>query len=789
LAQVWCRAQLEQTSASSRQAAELICQLSEIQTDWALTAPFGQGKQHWRSADATLTEFLQQQPQHPARLLVRLQQALNTAMQGEVEQLRAASRGGDRLDEPIRTLRLAAKRLDEIADRIEQYRQATDQTPAVFSKREFASLANRVALRQAETNLLLAGCHAEQSPDRDDALLAAAIAARELTARSLPERLRWQARLTLVETLRKLGKTEEATASLAKWQGEQPPPEFAARHSAEQWRLVQLKSGAAQGTQFLAAVPPAVRESPEVEIALLEDAVRRWRVASGIQKQTLNATIGEQVARVRSRHSGLWALRAEAISSDMLAEPVADGSIEALATSAERLYRLGRTSAAVDAYDRAAAVAYQSGARGRAFELALAAAAIRQSLEQWADASKRYRRAALTSSTHADAPTAHRLAVVCLSQALRHPASNATQDSLAPLWKAYFDLLEEHLATWPNSATASELRWWLADALTARQEWLRLAALMFQTPATDPRYGHSQTRLADAWSRRVSKVALLNDAARTKAAVAKAVDQLQPQILGASRRWPASWSDPQRHVAIELARLRIAYGKTAGDAEYAVRLMRAAIAGEPPAKEGWLKGASTLLAAGQIRLDDWQAAGKTLRRAPPASQAQALPLLHALREAMDAGAEQRQLAGELTLSVLDGLEPADSGRAEDWRLPFRTAALEAIGAGTDALDAARQLVQQQPSNAAAQIQLARLLSAAPDKESRLEALGLWRTIEHRSGRGDRRWFDARLARIRLLVALGQREQAIKLLKLTRVLHPKLGGMQREFDAAEQSLAQ
>ena len=783
LAEVWCQQQIQQADPGARRSAELVCLLSEIETDRALSARAGESAAHWQAADATLANFVQQQPGHPALILVRLQQALNTGLQGEVQQLRAASRGAGS-GQSIRTLRLAAKRLDAVATQIEQLRQVANRPEKSFSDRELTSLANRVALKLAECNLTIARSYPNQSADRDDALLSAAKMAGDLAARSLPDALLWQARLALVETLRMLGKPDEAAARLASWRGEAVPPELVARRAAEQWRLLQQTAGDAQAKQFIAVATPAVRNSPELLLAILEDAVRRWRVATGGEKQQLAAAIGEQVARLRSRHGGMWSLRAEALSSDMLAEPVADGSIESLATSAERLYRLGRTAQAIDAYDRAAAVAYQAGARGRAFELALAAAAIKQSQQKWSEAASRYRRAALASSTHADAAVAHRTAVVCRSQAIRQ----STDADAAEAWQAYFALLDEHLATWPNTPSATELRWWLIDALTARREWLRVAKVLAQTPATDARHGESQTRLANAWTRRLSQVSAERDEAKTKANLASAVDQLQPLIITADRRWPATWTASQRHVALALARLRLTRGRELSDAQYADQLLRAAIKGDPKPAEHWLTTANALLAAGQVRLENWEAAGKTIRQSPPIERGQALPLLEALRAAMNDTPERRQLAGELTLSVLEGMPKANGGAGADWQLPYRTAALEAIGQGADALANARRLVEQKPGSAAAQVQLARLLAESADQANRREALALWQAIENRSGRGERRWLDARLARIRLLAVLGKRDQALKLLKLTRVLQPNLGGRQREFDAVEAAIA-
>ncbi len=90
-----------------------------------------------------------------------------------------------------------------------------------------------------------------------------------------------------------------------------------------------------------------------------------------------------------------------------------------------------------------------------------------------------------------------------------------------------------------------------------------------------------------------------------------------------------------------------------------------------------------------------------------------------------------------------------------------------------------------------QVAYARLLGSSSDAKDREAAIGKWRIIETRSDAGSNNWFDARLERLKVLIAMGELDDANKLLALTRLLAPTLGGVERraEFEQLAKQLEQ
>lgn len=774
---------LAASGVEPREAAALVGQLSLIEVDRALAEP-DSGGDHWRAAEAVIDDYLANQPERPEFVLLRLQRAINTAERGEVlKLLTAAGRQSDD-NEAAGALRLAARRLEEVAAEIEKLRASGGES--TFTAAEIASLANRTDLARCETLIELAGCYDPSSPDSDDALLRASEIAGRLSGLDLPAELLWRGRLMAARCERLLGRRQEARRRLLAWLAEGSPPEVLLGETARE--VFATGDEDRRLKDWLATLSDAERATPEVQLVALEDAVDKWRqTPAGAKKSESLAALLARVAAFRETHGPRWSLRAEAVASACLATvkmgaPTETTSIKAIVASAEHLYRSGRLDQAVEAYDRAAALAYRGSARGRAFELALAAAAIEQSRGNWSEASNRFRRAALAGATHPQAPAAHRAAAICHAQAIR-AASEASSEELS---EDYQGLLNEHLRTWPTAETSQEARWWLIDLLAARRRWPELAKAARGVGESDPRYAEAVRRAGHAWRRVIESQRAAGDAAGARATMLRGVKHFQAIVLGDPSQWPAEWSDAQHEAALAAARLRLMDKADADAGDYAARMLRAATTGAPPPPDTWLDRAAPWLAVAHVRQGDLAAAKRVTDERPPRNQPAALPLIESLRDLMTTDQSRSQAAGELLLGLLANLPEEPS---EAWRLPHQTAALEATGQADQALAAARRLAEQKPDNAAAQERLAGLLAGRPGEADQRAALAMWRSIEDRSRGGTDRWLRARLARIELMAKLGEAESARKLMKLTRVLRPNLGEWSKDYDALEQTLSE
>jgi tetratricopeptide (TPR) repeat protein len=87
------------------------------------------------------------------------------------------------------------------------------------------------------------------------------------------------------------------------------------------------------------------------------------------------------------------------------------------------------------------------------------------------------------------------------------------------------------------------------------------------------------------------------------------------------------------------------------------------------------------------------------------------------------------------------------------------------------------------------VQAAASLASSDDPQAIAQARDYWRRLESLESPGSDAWFKARLKVIETSLALGDVAEARKLLTVTRLLHPQLGGgeMKAEFEAVQRRL--
>lgn len=442
--------------------------------------------------------------------------------------------------------------------------------------------------------------------------------------------------------------------------------------------------------------------------------------------------------------------------------------IEAVVAKAGEHLRAGQTPQAVALLDEGAGMAYQSGATGRAFELALAAAEVQRSAGNLLDAARRFRDAALTNSRDPRAVTAHRTACETFALTL----ADADEEQLTE----YDALLAQHAATWPDAVSAEETRWERVELLSRLGRFDEQVELARRVPMDDPRRGRAEELLLSAHARWLRQEPTAERFASARA-------DLESLFLYAPSPWPTEWSELQRGAAYTLARGATAQGESG--LEYAGRVLRVALRDRPTPSPAWRRRAAALLTVVSMAANDRDAAVKSLAIAcgvPPETQRRlydsTLPRVRVIRDRKHLAEEADRL--EKTLRLLAGQEPNDKAD--------KAAAWLAAGRRTEALKLYQELAAQRPNDRGVQVAYAGLLSAG-DGPSRETALAIWRKLEASSERATDAWFEARLGRLRMLVTLGRNEEAAKLLELTRLLAPSLGGAERaaEFDAVGRSL--
>ena len=432
-------------------------------------------------------------------------------------------------------------------------------------------------------------------------------------------------------------------------------------------------------------------------------------------------------------------------------------------------YQAGRLESAVKFFDRAAGEAYKLGAKGSAFEYALAAAEIQRTRRAWLDAAVRFRRVALRAANDPRAVAAHFTACEAMASLLLQ--GSETDELIIK----YDQLLDEHLKAWPRSPHVQKIEWLRVELLAIRKEWSQLIEVINGVPKSHPRYDRSLELLVTAHQH-------LLDRASSKDfpnQLANATTDLQLIILGSQGLWPTKWTPLQRQVALVLAEAHVK--REEGGIDYARRLLRVALHEASTSHETWKLKATSLLTLCEVSLGNQTEADQrlaTILNAPAETRAKLL-----------SNARQRIVSRQSTLiDELDRLLASIQAFTGSQNLSSakRADALSNSGSHAEAVEIYEKLIQESPGNRSLLVARARELESAGQHEQALQA---WHQIEARTARATLPWFEARLERLRLLVLLSRREEAEKLIRLTKLTTPSLGGelLSKQYAKLEQML--
>jgi tetratricopeptide (TPR) repeat protein len=110
----------------------------------------------------------------------------------------------------------------------------------------------------------------------------------------------------------------------------------------------------------------------------------------------------------------------------------------------------------------------------------------------------------------------------------------------------------------------------------------------------------------------------------------------------------------------------------------------------------------------------------------------------------------------------------------------RAAAMAAAGRVDEAIEVYQKLIEQYPHSGTYHEARAQLLTDRGDPNkgdtaSLDAAMAAWQALQQKSRRGSPRWLRSRLAEAQIYLRRGDKRQAAKIIRLTQVLYPELGG--------------
>lgn len=782
LAELYCRRLLEQKDLPSARRAAISIELSITLAEKALAAPPAERAPLWQEAQNPLETFLQQYPQSPWGVQVRLQEALNLLARGELarQETELTQAGPEALEEARSSLRQAIRRLEELLPMVEQMRRQSAPGPgrparpleeSAPTTAQWEAVAETIRWQLARAFRNQAQTYPTGSPDRAD-LLQQALKLLDWTARLQTEHpLVWKARVDQIVCYRLLGQTKEAGERLAQLVGLQPPPDIQARAQAEAIRLFLSEGKLAEAVDAAEQARRQPARSAELDLAVLETYVAQWEAAQKAQDaqqaEQYYQRASAQVRLLGQEYGPYWMRRGEVLLAGRMSGTPETTQVAVLIRAAEGFFRSGKLREAIEAYDRAQKAALEAGDSQEAFQAAFLAAAIEHQQGRHAEALARYRELAHRWPDHPDAPKAHELAI--------HHAAQLAKEGAPQTLEQYAALLAEHRRRWPNHPSTDRVRHLAGRLAELRRDWPAAVQAYCEISPSDSDFAQAVESAGRAYAQWLAE-----EKAAGKLVAARAQEAtrwFESVIQGPDRRLPERWSAAQRAAVLAAARLWLDF--TPNGCQQAEPLLAAALQASPEADDQWKSDARILWVYCLAAAGRAEQARQVLQEVGPGKPEVLLVLLEGLARLSAGGTpEVRVQAAKLQLQTIELLrtQSVRLGEAVE-RTVVRIQALALADAGqtAEALNAFRAAAEKYPKDSRIQEAYAQFCVGQPETALVEEGLRKWQEINRHAPLGSPLWFRAQYGMCLAECRLNRSEQALERIRRLEILYPSLGG--------------
>jgi hypothetical protein len=489
LAQRHCTDRLLAPELTEIERADLTVELVRTLAAHAQSLPRRDRDALWQEARAAAADFARKWPQHPRLALVTFQDALSPLTRGEqaLREYEAGVLKAGQHEPAHAALREAGEllgKLDKELTLATALRRRTPPQADELTAEELELLQQRVQSKLAHASL----CRALLFPAGSDDRLAMLAQARERLEQALADpkldaRLGQAMPLDLAECLRWMGRFDDAAGVLGDLEIGADSDTLCLAY-AQRIHLAIAQDNPREVLRLLDSEPGAAH-LPELDYARLAGRLLVAKAARDPQRQYDQAAA--ELRRLDESGSTYWALRAGQLLATHLEGVTEVKNIALLARRADGLVLGGQPAEAIAAYDAAAAAAQSTDDERAAFSLGYKAALVELQQGQVPSGSRRLRAVSQDYSQQPDAAAAHLLAA-------RHAADLARTDSKST--DELFEMLREHLATWPNGSTAAEIRLRLGQLAEARGQWQEALDAYASLSGTSPHFTAALARLA-----------------------------------------------------------------------------------------------------------------------------------------------------------------------------------------------------------------------------------------------------------------------------------------------------
>ncbi len=799
IAESYAVSRLGQANLPRARRINLTIELSRTLAAHAEFASEQQQPELWKQARTVVDEERLREPTSPFAVLLSAQSAIVPA--GEVEWLRLecelhpfddtlANRTRQQAGQAIQLL--SDMERDLLAPNKDKSRSDLER-PATHTLR---NTLHHVRLALAQSLRTRAELMPADSRDRTVDLVNAELTARKLIG-AADEPIPFRASLLLASCLRLRGDLNGAEKMLALPEKGVPAGDRSVMDDlvAERVRVLLLRH---QTPDALAIIvkrrSQEQRLSGELWFLQTRSLLTMRNLALAKKDVELANQLREQaevaLQRCDEQVGGFWSRRCRDLWESTQSSEKYGPELDGLMQQARSDFLGGRVEASLKGYARGELAARSAGKMDLALELGYTRASILLQEKQYESAGAEFLRLADEYPESPRAPSAHLNGAYCLGRLYDDQKTQQRRER-------YSETLDRHLERFPNDPSADDARFFKAYLEEQRLQATVALPLYLKVAGTHPRAAEAQAGAARCYE--TILVRMREKKLPTSEFEQTAIKTLR-SLVPAAGEATEPLSVAQSEVALHLAAIQLLAEPPQFDqAERQLQHVvdAAAKTGEAdPQRDRWVRlrqRSEALRVVAMAGNGHPLEAERLIVSLAKASPRDLMVIVERLAPFVASQNRQRQSQYvTLQLHAIQLLLPHKKSlsREEQDRLEqFQARAYLVTGETGKALEVYERMATAAAKDASRQREIAGLLSEASAKECSVLAQQCWRRAESLSKQGTAEWFTARLGVISASVKLNEQAEARKLLAVTKLLYPELGGPEtkKQFLELEQRL--
>ena len=783
LAAQYCRDELATEKQSSRQT-DLAMELSRTLVEHGKFLPTSERETMWQSADKVLFDQSGRSPEDELKVRLQAQRAINEAHQATFLRWQSQVTPQDNYLKELALLRImkAQKTLASAANRA---KNAGGNSPFHRDR-----LRNTLDYHQGQAIMDQARLEEPQSAERLSLAAKAETIVKRLASTAVDNSTRVEARVLFAECCRERGDGRRAVSALDGALKLAASDEDRDRIMAERIRVMLYEQRPDEATKQLIGYRKSRGSlSGELHFLRMQSLAAMWELA----RAGKNEQLGDELIRqmevgseyTRQEVGGYWSFRCDQLFNRTRELATLGSQLAKLKQQAERDFAAGKHEAAANNFGLAAEEALRKEKPEVAAKLFFQQGSLLVQTKDLSAAATAFHRAT-TAGELKDSSDAHLMQTWCLG---RLYLQNSTKEHR----EAYTTSLNEHRNLYKSGPTFGEATHMLASLEESRLQNTKAIELYKQIPLRHPRYKSSNAAVARCYANVLNRLKGLNNPQLLAEWLPRAATDITPRLQ--------ELPPPPQPLDIDQTETAI----------YGASIMLMQSAPEYKVASGYLRRGTESLkqlkpSPKTVRLnavaERWRlvtaiAGGRTEDAMQWVNSLQGRngPELLALVESLDnitnndrqsrlTVSAVRLRVGELALSRSKELTPAQQLKLSTWMVGTYFDS----GKRPQALQQAEQTISTSRDPEALS-KVSGLVQTLKTKEGQTLARRGWKKLQSTAKVGSPTWLNARLHIAECTLGLGEVTECRKLLRVTKLLYPELGGPQLKaaFKSLELSL--